>query len=81
MVDNDLPCVLGNAIAMAPYIKGWSEIDIESRSWVLTVEQQMLNTLDATRIDSNLSYLQKQWVKKFWKEEVDQAVQAWQQSK
>ena len=81
MVDNDLPCVLGNAIAMAPYIKGWSEIDIESRSWVLTVEQQMLNTLDATRIDSNISYLQKQWVKKFWKEEVDQAVQAWQQSK
>lgn len=81
MVDNDSPNALGNAIAMAPYIKGWSEIDIESRSWVLTVEQQTLINLDASRLESNINYLKKQWVKKFWTDEVDANVQAWYQSK
>lgn len=81
MVDNDSPNALGNALSMAPYIKGWSEIDIEARSWVLTLEQQILINTDASRLQANINTLKGGWKGQYWKKDVNAAVQAWYQSK
>ena len=72
---------IGNAISMAPYIEGWSEIDIASRSWVLTLEQQLFNAQSDAQYERILSSLRTAWPSRYWTAEVDANVQAWHQSK
>lgn len=73
--------VIINQMNMAPYIKGWSEIDIASRSWILTIEQQIINSNAGTDIAGRIDGLRSSWVKKYWTEEVNANVQAWYTNK
>ena len=68
-------------MSMTPYIKGWSEIDILSRSWVLTYEQKLINAKDDNKYNDYLKSLMDIWVRKWWTEEVSSNVQAWYDNK
>ena len=81
LIETDEDNILGNAIALAPYIKGWSEIDIASRSWVITLEQQMINASSELVFTKTFDGLLKAWPVKYWTEEVNANVQAWHKSK
>ena len=81
LVDTDFDNIVGNAIAMAPYIKGWSEIDIDCRSWVLTYEQQIINAKTKEKFDQVFNSLRTTWLKKYWTEEVSKNVQTWYDNK
>lgn len=80
LVEIDSPNAIKNPLAMAPYIKGWSEIDIECRSWVLTYEQQLING-KSSQVERRLLSLKNNWTSKWWTSEVNSNVQAWHQSK
>lgn len=73
--------IVGNAMSLNPYISGWSEIDIKSRSWVLTNEQNLLNAKDQTQFDRVLNNMRNTWLSKYWTTEVDQNVQVWYKAK
>lgn len=81
LVDTDFDNIVGNAIAMAPYIEGWSEIDIASRSWVITYEQKMINAKDQARFDQVLNSLRTTWLTKYWTSAVAGNVQEWYDNK
>ena len=81
LVPLDSPNALGNAIAMAPYIEGWSVVDIESRSWVLTLEQKLLTDISDSTYNKRMSSLHSQWKSKWWTDEVNENVQKWHKSK
>ena len=73
--------IVGNAMSLNPYIQGWSEIDIKSRSWVLTNEQNLLNAKDETQFNRVLNNMRNTWKSKYWTEEVDKNVQYWHSNK
>ena len=81
LIDTDYDNIVGNAISMAPYIKGWSEIDILSRSWVITYEQKMINARDEAEYNKVFDSLRSTWLKKYWTEEVNANVQNWFKNK
>jgi len=81
LVDTDFDNIVTNAMAMTPYIEGWSEIDIISRSWVLTYEQKLINAKDDAKFDSVYASLSDIWVRKYWTEEVSNNVQTWYDNK
>ena len=68
---------VGNAMSLNPYLAGWSEIDIKSRSWVLTCEQNLLNAKNETQYNRVLNNMRNDWTKKYWTESVDSNVQYW----
>lgn len=79
-VDNDAPECIRSPFEFTPYIKGWSEIDIASRSWVITYEQQAINGADEAFFNRVMTKLKSNWKTKYWTDEVDQNVQAWYSS-
>ena len=81
LVDTDYDNIVGNALGMAPYIKGWSEIDIEARSWVLTYEQQIINANSDEVFDEKFNFMTTTWLQQKWTKEVNDNVQAWHKSK
>ena len=81
LVETDYDNIVGNAIAMAPYIEGWSEIDIDCRSWVLTYEQQIINAKSQEKFDQVFNSLKTTWLKKYWTEKVSNNVQTWYDNK
>ena len=81
LVDTDYDNIVTNAMAMTPYIKGWSEVDILSRSWVLTYEQKLINAKNDEKFADVYSSLSDIWVKKYWTEEVSKNVQSWYDNK
>ena len=80
LVDTDYDNIVGNALSMAPYIKGWSEIDIDARSWVLTYEQKAINAATDDMYNRVFTALQTTWLTK-WTEEVSTNVQTWYDNK
>lgn len=80
LIEMDSPNAIKNPLSMCPYIAGWSEIDIECRSWVLTYEQQIING-KVSQIERRISSLKKNWVDKWWTSTVDANVQAWHKGK
>ena len=81
LIDTDYDNIVGNAISMAPYIEGWSEIDILSRSWVITYEQKMINAEDKEKFDKVLASIRSTWTRSYWTEEVNANVQNWYKNK
>lgn len=69
--------LVGNAMALNPYLKGWSEIDIKSRSWVLTNEQNLLNAKNESTYNRVLNNMRNDWNTNYWTETVDSGVQYW----
>ena len=80
LIETDYDNIVGNAIAMAPYIKGWSEIDIDARSWVITYEQQIINAESDAVFNDKMTFLTTEWLNK-WTKEVNANVQAWHKNK
>ena len=79
--ETDYDNIVGNAIAMAPYIQGWSEIDISSRSKVITYEQKIINDRNDTLFNEDLAALRKLWSSNYWTAEVSANVQSWYKNK
>lgn len=77
----DEEAILENQMNMCPYIKGWSEIDIDSRSWILTLEQKLINSTSQETVLNRINELRNSWPKKYWTEEVNANVQAWYKNK
>lgn len=80
LVDINDPNCVRPAMEYTPYISGWSEIDIQSRSWVITMEQGYINETDPEMLQRRIDKLRANWKSKYWKENVDANVQAWYQS-
>lgn len=81
LVDTDFDNIVGNAMSMTPYIKGWSEIDEAARAKVITYEQKFINSSSKEKFESYLSSLKNVWENNFWTEEVNSSVQAWYKNK
>ena len=81
LVDTDYDNIVTNALAMTPYIKGWSEVDITSRSMVVTYEQRLIIAESDSAFDKQFSTCKLLWEGQYWTEEVNENVQAWYQSK
>lgn len=81
LVDTDYDNIVTNALSMTPYIKGWSEVDINSRSMVVTYEQRLIIAESDTAFDKQFSTCKLLWEGQYWTEEVNENVQAWYQSK
>lgn len=77
----DEESILVNQMNMCPYIEGWSEIDIDSRSWILTLEQKIINSTSESMVNERISSLRTTWPKKYWTKEVNDNVQAWYKNK
>ena len=52
LVDTDFDNIVGNAMSMTPYIKGWSEIDEAARAKVITYEQKFINASSKEKFES-----------------------------
>lgn len=81
LVDNESPNAIKNAMAMAPYLDGWSDIDIAARSTVLTCEQLMINAESVEDFESEFNSLKSTWENEIWTSKISGPVQAWQESK
>ena len=81
LVDTDYDNIVTNELSMVPYIKGWSEVDIASRSQVLTYEQILIIASNDAEFDDELSNIKIIWESHYWTKEVNDNVQAWYQSK
>ena len=81
LVDTDYDNIVTNELSMIPYIKGWSEVDIASRSQVLTYEQILIIASNDAEFDDELSNIKIIWESHYWTKEVNDNVQAWYQSK
>lgn len=81
LVDTDYDNIVTNELSMVPYIKGWSEVDISSRSMVVTYEQRLIIAADDNAFNKQFSTVKLIWENSYWTEEVNKNVQTWYQSK
>ena len=81
LVDTDYDNIVTNELSMVPYIKGWSEVDISSRSMVVTYEQRLIIADSDAAFDKQFSTCKVLWEGQYWTEEVNTNVQAWYKSK
>lgn len=81
LVETDYDNIVGNAMSMAPYIKGWSEIEEAARAKVITYEQKLINASNKENFDRYLSSLKRVWENNYWTEEVNNNVQNWYKNK
>ena len=75
------PNAIGNALSLAPYIDGWSSIDIRARSWVLTQEQGLINADRDVVFNGYYKDTKSYWETQWWTKDVSDNVQAWHNSK
>ena len=81
LVDTDYDNIVTNSLSMTPYLKGWSEIDITSRSTVITYEQRLIIAATDNDFERQFSTMKSIWEKNYWTKEVSDNVQAWYKNK
>lgn len=81
LVETDFDNIVGNAMSLTPYIKGWSEIDEAARAKVITYEQKFINSSSKDKFNNYFSSLKNLWEKNYWTEEVNTNVQNWYKNK
>lgn len=74
--------LIQNPMDLRPLLVNWAPISIAARSWILTLEQQIINTSkDAGDVAKRVESLRSMFVTRYWNETVDTEVQAWYSSK
>ena len=81
LVETDYDNIVTNELSMVPYIKGWSDVDITSRSMVVTYEQRLIIAVDDANFEKQFSTVKSIWERSYWTEDVNANVQSWYQSK
>ena len=69
-----------NPLACKPIFEHWSSKSIAAPTWVLTLEQKIING-PAEQVEARIESMRKTYLTRYWTEEADTEVNAWYQSK
>lgn len=81
LVDANGENAIESPFALAPYLKGWTNIELSARSYVLTLEQSIINANNDATVERGFEMQKTNYEAKYWTTEVDKIVQEWWTSK
>lgn len=80
LVDTTLDTCIENPFNLAPIIKDWSNVELSARSYILTLEQGIINAKSDDKVDAGFVTQKTNYEKKFWNK-AKPNIDAWFNSK
>ncbi len=80
LVDETSPNAIKNPFSFAPIIKNWSNVEMSARSYILTLEQGIVNAKDVETAKRGFETQKTNYEKKFWND-ANQYIQDWWKNK
>ena len=71
---------ISNPLTCKPIFEHWSAFSIAAPTWVLTLEQKIIND-DPSKVENMIKSMRNTYKKRYWTEEVDLEINTWFQSK